>query len=111
MHRLRTDPPEEVLRRLAAGTAIPIKQLRKMRLGSTMRRCVNEVERLLREEPDAELARWLRGRTAKGYPAAGYQIWDLQNEIFCYLLFSGVSREEFHRELQHVQDYNNDMSD
>lgn len=56
---LRDNPPEQVLRRLEAGTGVPLQQLQNMSIHTLLRRVIEALERFSQEDPEgyAELER------------------------------------------------------
>lgn len=51
--RAGNNQPDEVLRKLAVGTGVPMQELRDMSLERILYRLMSELERLHREEPEA----------------------------------------------------------
>ena len=49
---LRDNPPEQALRRLEAGTGVPLHQLQNMSINTLFRRITEAMERFRREDPE-----------------------------------------------------------
>lgn len=67
---MRVNPPDEVLRRLAVGTGVPIQNLREMTGQRAWQRMMAELNRLYLEEPEsfAELERLSAGGSFSEQP-------------------------------------------
>lgn len=49
---LRDNPPEQALRKLEAGTGVPLQQLQNMSIHTLFRRMTEALERFRKEDPD-----------------------------------------------------------
>jgi hypothetical protein len=69
---LRDNPPEQALRKLEAGTGVPLQQLQDMTIHTLFRRMTQALERIRQEDPEgfAALERQFVHRAPHPAPAA-----------------------------------------